>query len=114
MGNEPTVRQKFLFRLIDKVAVKGRTNATQISEVMALNEEASEQLTAFVQAHNRGMELYFDRQFNEAIKTFEEALTIYGQNDRSVQLLSDKCRKFIDKPPPPGWDGTDVLKSKHF
>ena len=112
--NEPTVREDFLFRLIDKVAVKGRTNATQISEVMALKEEASEQLTAFVEAHNRGMDLYFDRQFADAIKTFEEALAIYGENDRSVQLLCDKCRKFIANPPPAGWDGTDVLKAKHF
>merc|ERR1712037_1068547 len=96
---EPTVEDTFLVRLIDKVAVK---------------EEASEELTTFVAQHNRGMDLYFDRQFNDAIKTFENAMEIYGQKDRALQLLCEKCRKFIENPPPVGWDGTDVLKAKHF
>lgn len=111
---EPTVEDTFLVRLIDKVAVKGRTHATKISEVMAVKEEASEELTTFVAQHNRGMDLYFDRQFNDAIKTFENAMEIYGQKDRALQLLCEKCRKFIENPPPVGWDGTDVLKAKHF
>merc|ERR1719506_2482240 len=98
----------------DNVAVKGRTHATKISEVMAVKEEASEELTTFVAQHNRGMDLYFDRQFNYAIKTFENAMEIYGQKDRALQLLCEKCRKFIENPPPVGWDGTDVLKAKHF
>jgi adenylate cyclase len=111
---EPTVEDTFLVRLIDKVAVKGRTHATKISEVMAVKKEASEELTTFVAQHNRGMDLYFDRQFNDAIKTFENAMEIYGQKDRALQLLCEKCRKFIENPPPVGWDGTDVLKAKHF
>jgi len=111
---EPTVEDTFLYRLIDKVAVKGRTNATQVFEVMAVKEEAPQQLTQFVEQHNRGMDMYFNRHFEDAIATFENALEIYGEPDRSVQLLMEKCRKFIANPPPAGWDGTDVLKSKHF
>lgn len=111
---EPTVKERFLIRTIDRVAVKGRSGSTGISEIMDMKSEASQTLTNFVKEHNRGMDLYFSRHFAGAISTLKNAQKILGHVDPASQLLCKKCREMIRTPPGKDWDGTDVLNAKHF
>jgi len=61
--------------------------------------------------HNRGMELYYDRSFDEAAAMFEETLRVLP-GDFNAEMLLRRCRDYRRNPPPPDWDGVEVMETK--
>jgi len=59
--------------------------------------------------HAEGMELYLARDFQEAIKKFEQGGDLFqeafGQPDYPSNLMLKRCRSYAENPPPPTWDG---------
>jgi adenylate cyclase len=95
-------------RLLDTVAVKGKTRGVKIYTVCRALDE---QETRGWAAHNEGMALYYRRAFTEAAAKFEEALTqIPG--DYNAKSLLERCRDYALNPPPENWDGVEVMKTK--
>jgi class 3 adenylate cyclase len=95
-------------RLLDTVAVKGKTKGVKIYTVkrrLAGEEEKAWQL------HNEAMELYYKRDFANALTKFEEVLTLLPGDFNAANLL-ERCRSYAVDPPPGGWDGVEVMKSK--
>jgi class 3 adenylate cyclase/HAMP domain-containing protein len=105
----PDVRAQGLrFRLLDTVAVKGKTRGVKIFTVKRSLSPAEEKAWPL---HNQGMELYYRRSFPEAAAKFREVLTLLSGDFISENLLS-RCTAYAENPPPDGWDGVEVMKTK--
>jgi class 3 adenylate cyclase/HAMP domain-containing protein len=96
------------FRLLDSVAVKGKTESVKIYTARA--SLSPEEARAWA-LHNRGMELYYRRDFAAAARRFWEALALLP-NDFNAALLLKRCKNYAASPPPPDWNGVEVMRSK--
>jgi len=95
-------------RLIDTVAVKGKTKGVRIYTVKKrLSEEENKAWTL----HNTAMESYYQRDFDEAIGYFQNVQKIFP-DDYASQLIIDRCRQFKVTPPPENWDGVEIMTEK--
>ena len=96
------------YRLLDTVAVKGKTRGVKIYTVKRCLSEA--QASAWP-LHNQAMELYYKRSFREAAEKFKETSRLLPGDFNSDNIYR-RCVEYSGNPPPEGWDGVEVMKSK--
>ena len=95
-------------RLIDTVAVKGKTKGVKIYTVKKrLSEEENKAWTL----HNTAMESYYQQDFDKAISYFQNVQKIFP-DDYASQAMIDRCRQFKVSPPPENWDGVEIMTEK--
>jgi adenylate cyclase len=92
------VKGRFATRLIDHVVVKGRTQPIRIYEVLG---EEGEPLDRDVEPFCRGLDRYRERAFREALHHFEQG----APADPACRPFIERCRVFLEEPPPADWDG---------
>jgi adenylate cyclase len=99
-------RDAFDFRLLDVVAVKGKSDAITIYEVLG-NKGEAEGLREIVTSYEAAFAAY-------AARDFERALAVLKNNpsDAPSAVLIERCRSFLQAPPPPEWRGVYVSASK--
>ncbi|MDR0376685.1 MAG: HAMP domain-containing protein [Spirochaetaceae bacterium] len=108
-ASAPEVRAQGLrFRLLDTVAVKGKSRGVKIFTVKRSLSPAEE--TAWP-LHNQGMELYYRRSFLDGAAKFREVLALLPGDFNSENLLN-RCTAYTANPPPKDWDGVEVMKTK--
>ena len=96
------------FRLLDTVAVKGKTKGVKIYTSKKSLQDDEAKAWAI---HNQGMAFYYNRDFTAAAKRFEAVLAILNGDFNAEELLK-RCRAYAVSPPPPNWDGVEVMTSK--
>ena len=96
------------FRLLDTVAVKGKTRGVKVYTV---KRSLSQEEAAAWPVHNQGMELYYRCSFKNAAEKFKEASRLLG-GDLNAENLYNRCMDYAVNPPPSGWDGVEVMKTK--
>ncbi|MDR0487709.1 MAG: adenylate/guanylate cyclase domain-containing protein [Treponema sp.] len=96
------------FRLLDTVAVKGKTRGVKIYTVRSALSDTEK--TAWP-LHNHGMELYYRRSFREAAEKFREVYRLLPK-DFNAENIYRRCAEYSSNPPPDGWDGVEVMKTK--
>ena len=99
-------RTHFDFRLLDWVAVKGKTGAIKIYELLGEKNGAGE-LRETVAAYETAFDAYVARNFEKAIAILEQ-----NNSDPPSTILLDRCRVFQKAPPPADWQGVHVSMSK--
>lgn len=96
------------FRLIDKVAVVGKQEASGIYLPRRTLNKTEE---AIFPIHKRALDMYFKRQFSAAKKEFQSILAI-DATDECALRFSERCDIFIQHAPPEDWDGAEVMHQK--
>jgi len=96
------------YRLLDTVAVKGKTKGVRIFTVKKKLTDSEQRAWPI---HNQGMKLYYHRSFNEAAAKFKEALGILA-DDFNARSLYDRCVEYSINPPPGNWNGVEIMKTK--
>ena len=71
----------------------------------------TEEKKIMLEHYNKGLQLYKNRQFQDAMDKFKEALGIVP-DDGPSKLYIDRCKLFIKDPPGEDWDGVFVMKTK--
>jgi tetratricopeptide (TPR) repeat protein len=61
--------------------------------------------------YNKGLGLYKEMKFIEALKSFKKALE-YEPEDGPTKLYISRCEELIKNPPPPDWDGVFTMTTK--
>ncbi|MDR0589430.1 MAG: HAMP domain-containing protein [Spirochaetaceae bacterium] len=102
------IKEKLPTRLLDTVAVKGKTRGVKIYTVKRSVAGSEERAWA---VHNGGMAAYYRRSFGEAAAKFQEVLTLLP-DDFIAKVLLARCKNYALNPPPEGWDGVEVMKTK--
>ncbi|MDR2553143.1 MAG: adenylate/guanylate cyclase domain-containing protein [Treponema sp.] len=95
-------------RLLDTVAVKGKTRGVKI---YTLRRNLGTEEKRGWEIHNQGMEHYYRRSFTEAAALFGEVLSLLPEDFNARNLL-ERCRAYASSPPPEEWDGVEVMKTK--
>jgi adenylate cyclase len=102
------VGERFVFRCIDRVAVKGRGQSIFVYELLgAAGDATATARRAALAAYENALSAAHQRDFSRAL----DLLSTLGDDKASV-VLADRCRHWLGAPPPSGWDGTWVAASK--
>jgi adenylate cyclase len=104
------VKDDFEIRKLDAVKVKGKKKPILIYELLSEKGKLSEKQTKFTKLYEEGLELYFNKKWNPAIKSFNSALKI--KSDKACNELILRCQNFNKNPPPKDWDGVWEMKTK--
>jgi adenylate cyclase len=106
--SDAVVRQvgdAFVFRRVDKVAVKGKSVPVLVHELLGPAGTAAGPAAL---AYERALDDYFARRFDAAIAGLEP----HAAADGPSRTLLARSRKLREAPPPPEWDGAYVATSK--
>ncbi len=100
------VKDDHLLRHVDRVAVKGKSRAVEVYELIGRRgeEDARE---AFIEPYERALDRYFARDFAGAL-----AIVAPMTGDPPSVVLAKRCQSLVEVPPPESWDGVFVAKSK--
>ncbi len=95
-------------RMLDRVQVKGRTGGVAIYAAARRLSERQQDAWAL---HDRGMELFFERDFNAALDHFRRVSAMLP-GDRVAEVIIERCEQLIADPPPAGWTGEIAMLEK--
>ncbi|MDR1443673.1 MAG: HAMP domain-containing protein [Treponema sp.] len=102
------VLESLSFRLLDTVAVKGKTQGVKIYTVKRNIDPRERQAWDL---HNQGMDCYYRRQFRDAAEKFRDAVAMFP-GDFNARNLFNRSKTCLTNPPPPDWNGVEVMQTK--
>ena len=101
------VGEAFVFRRVDRVAVKGKTTGIEVFELLGA---AGDDIPRLDQArrYERAFDAYLARDFRGAMGL----LVDQRDADPPSAVLYERCERYCESPPPADWDGVHVASSK--
>ncbi len=105
------VGDRFVFRDLGKVKVKGKTKAVRIYELLGTREELPVD-PAWIKIFESGMEAFQARNWDEADELFKKATELRGGEDPPSAALMMWTGIFRKRPPEAEWDGTIERREK--
>jgi adenylate cyclase len=102
------VKDNLPSRLIDRVAVKGKSQGVKIYTTKKTLSNVEAEAWGL---HNQGMERYYRRDFRGAVECFQKTQHALPK-DYAAELMIGRCLDFLKTPPPRDWDGVQVMDEK--
>jgi adenylate cyclase len=100
------------WREIDLIRLTGTNKLISVFEPLDCYPEVERaKLNRVRGAYQKGIRLFRQRQWIEAPYYFEQVLA-RCPNDTPSQLYINRCRYYLDEPPPEDWDGVWILEKK--
>ncbi len=106
-----TVREKIEARRLDTVRVIGKKEAIPVYELLGRKGALPQRMYDMIEAYDRALALFQERQWKRALGQFQAALEIITDDGPSLAYCT-RCREYIKNPPPKTWDGVYSFKSK--
>ncbi len=97
-------QKKIVFRLVDKVRVKGKNNGVALYEVVCKQAELTDELRQELELSQAALNFYFAQQWEKAREVFE-ALNKKYPDVRLYSLYLERLVEFQKTPPANDWDG---------
>ena len=105
------VKDYFKFRLIDKVAVKGKKQGSCVYELLGEKTDIPDmQLERYNQSFREAFTLYERGEWEKALQLFSE-LAAENKQDYVLQMFVERCQVFCKKPPE-NWTGIWIMDHK--
>ncbi|MDF3034399.1 MAG: hypothetical protein K0R76_1353 [Alphaproteobacteria bacterium] len=110
------VQENCLVRPVDLVAVKGKSKAVKIYELVGIFQDdpallPSEMQVNYCHLFTKAFQLYMERRWDAAISLLEDIKAHYG-DDFAATMYLERCNNFKENPPPEDWDGVIHLTEK--
>jgi adenylate cyclase len=103
------VRDTFHLRTVGLNQPKGKTLPLELFGV--IDERTAIAEPEWLATHEKGVQLYRQREFSDAALCFESVLAALPEDWLANEYLGE-CREFIVHPPPEDWNAVHVMKSK--
>jgi adenylate cyclase len=103
----PHVKDLFLCRRVDLIAVKGKAKPIEIFTVLG---SADMPVPPGLQPYDEGMTHYRAGRFTEAATAFQRACDL-GLDDKLTQVFLTRCTQLASSPPTE-WNGVFVMTTK--
>jgi adenylate cyclase len=103
---EREARDRFAFRRVDRVAVKGKSVGVEVHELIGERDADPARLAA-ARTYERALDAYLARDFDRALATLGEL-----GDDGPARVLAARCEALRGAPPPADWDGTFAATEK--
>jgi adenylate/guanylate cyclase len=98
------LKEKYMFRFLDLVRVKGKNEPVEIWRVLGYGEAQSE-LKKELEIYDKAIALYKKAKFLEALEIFKELEIKANKQDKKIyEIYIARCEQFI-KTPPSDFDG---------
>jgi adenylate cyclase len=94
----------FEWRCVDRVAVVGRTQSTEIYELLGPKGAVDRIMLEARDQYESALERYFAQDFEGAIPLFEAALEL-RPTDIASEVLRSRCQNLVANPRRNGWSG---------
>ena len=104
-------KDKIEARLIDLVAVKGKSQGIKVYELLGEKGQPAWASQSFVSLYAEAVDCYFARKFGEALALYQR-LQEMEPRDPICPIFIGRCRDYLANPPPGDWDGVYVMKTK--
>lgn len=106
------IKDEFYTRELDLIVVKGKTKPSRVFELLGSEDFPLEaQITEALIHYNRGLDKYKQREFGSAIVYFKKVLS-FVPSDGPSKIYIQRCKSFLENPPPPDWEGVYIMKTK--
>jgi len=102
------IKGEIACRMVDKVVVKGKTKGENIYTARRSLSTKERKAWDF---HHLGLRSYYRRNFEKALRYFEGVKKLLPE-DKLAFIYIERCKGYIENPPPKDWNGTEVLTSK--
>jgi adenylate cyclase len=106
------VSEHMVLRPVDFVAVKGKAKAVLVHELLGEKGQVADAQLRAAEMHREALDLYRARNFSEAGMRFFEVFVALGKADPASRKLAERCKEFINEPPPDDWSGEYVMLEK--
>ena len=104
------VKNKFDTRMLDIVKVKGKKKPILIYELLSRKDELNKKQRDFIKLYETGIELYINKKWKPAIKSFQGAIKL--MDDNATHMFIARCNELQKNPPSKDWDGVWEIKTK--
>lgn len=98
-------------RILGKIRVVGKSESVPIYELLGLKATLPDYMYDMLEKYNSGRSYFIKRDWKQATNYFRQAIKVLP-DDGPSRVYIEKCEEYIKTPPPRGWDGVFVLKSK--
>ncbi|MFZ9001652.1 MAG: CHASE2 domain-containing protein [Bacteriovoracaceae bacterium] len=117
---EMILGDEFLWRELDTVKVVGKSEPVTTYELMGFLNEAESNLKDLKDHFEKGLELYKNEKWDEAISEFKKSLEcewkrfpeLKGVKTNPSEVYIKRCEIYKETPPPSDWGGVFTLTSK--
>ena len=109
-----------VFRFLDKIIVKGRSEPAEMYEVVCLRKDLNDETRQCIELYAEGIEHYRSQRWSGALESFEKSAALESNRpERNPDspttpslVMIDRTRHLMDNPPAADWNGVYVMKSK--
>ena len=98
-------------RELDTIRVVGKSEAVTVYQLLERKNQTTGELAGLVEAYDKALEAYKERDFARAITLFQAGLAIDPEDGPSKAYLS-RCEAYETLPPAADWDGVFTLVDK--
>ncbi len=98
-------------RELDLIRVVGKEEPIKVYELLGKKGTLPDYMFQMLQKYNEGLELFRNRQWDDAQSAFKAGLRIVP-DDGPCKTYIERCKEFAKNPPPKKWDGVYRLKTK--
>ncbi len=100
------VKDKFIFRKLDLVRVKGKDKPVTIYELICRKEEVTKEIEEKIKAYDAALKSYLSQKWDRAAAEFKKV------DDFASKEFIKRCKVFKKTLPSKDWDGVWVMRSK--
>jgi len=111
-----TAKDKYMFRFLDFVRVKGKNVPVKVYELVSARETADNDMVNLVKTFEDGLDQYYQQDWDKALALFKKAEDMEdhftSRNTTPSAIYIDRCMMFKSNPPGQDWDGVWTMTSK--
>ncbi len=104
-------QKHYVFKLLDKVRVKGKENGIKIYEAICRKAQLTPELKAELEKWDQALNYYFNQDWEKARAVLDELNKSYP-HVHLYQLYQQRIAEFEQTPPPKDWDGVFTHHAK--
>ncbi len=109
-----------VFRYLDRIVVKGRSQPVPVFEIVGLKENVNPRTSECLGVYAQGVERYLAQDWDGASKLFQQSAALEpNQPSKAMAIESNpsvimtaRCHYMKAHPPGENWDGVYVMKEK--
>lgn len=106
------VGSRVIARELDLLVVAGKTEPIRVFELIGMaNDAIPEERLTCLEAYNKGLAFYRNRNWKEAMNCFETSLRAMP-SDYPSQLYLERSDLYRASPPPKDWNGVFIMMTK--
>ncbi|MCT7492685.1 CHASE2 domain-containing protein [Aliarcobacter cryaerophilus] len=93
------LKKKYIFRFLDFVRVKGKTQPVEIWQVIG-SGEAKDDLKNELENYHKAIDFYKESKFSDALEIFRKLDNIENKTNKNIyKIYIKRCEEFIQTPP---------------